>query len=151
MKIAKVIILLLSGFIDLLFASFTTGRSIFFCGQIFTAKNTDILVPQNQWSICTIADKRHQRKIRLHKYILPTCQVPSSDYGPSLTQEPCKDQGAKRIATFHNWLRDRGVRGIGTSVRIAPSGSCGYGMFCVRDIEEGEVILSIPDEFNRVT
>ena len=60
----------------------------------------------------------------------------SSDEQSIAGDNPC----TARIANFQSWLLLRGVSGIGETVRIGPTGSRGYGVFCLRDVREGEVI-----------
>ena len=154
----KAICLVFYGFMELVLASLTPRHPILFCGQIFkTAERTNTYVSlpllSKKCPKRSTAEKNqlHTNIIFFSKHVVLNSNMISLDCGTSLAQESCKESckepRAGRIANFQTWLIDRGVRGIGNSVRIASSGERGYGLFCVRDIQEGEVRADLNQNF----
>ena len=47
-------------------------------------------------------------------------------------------------AGFSRWLAERGVQGIGSTVRVGRSSLGGWGLFAARSIQPGETALSLP-------
>jgi hypothetical protein len=139
----KAVCLVFCGFLELVVASLTPRQTILFCGPIFkAAEHTNLHVPSplsTNWAkrSATRQNQLHSNDICLSKRGVFNSPLTSMDCGSSL--ESCNEPRAERIMNFQAWLIDRGVRGIGSSVRIASSGERGYGLFCARDIQEGEV------------